>query len=60
MYMMDSEQLSLTTGNHSVMYIVLLLLLQSGNDRPFKDWVLEKENELRLEVGSENTIELQV
>jgi len=42
------------------MYIVLVLLLQSGNDRPFKDWVLEKENELRLEVGSENTIELQV
>lgn len=33
--------------------------MQPGDDRPFKDWVLEKETELRLEVGYENTIDLQ-
>ena len=30
------------------------------DDRPFKDWVLVKETELRLEVGSENTIDIRV
>ena len=39
------------------------MLLQDAageDDIPFKDWVLEKETELRLEVRDEISIEIQV
>ena len=33
---------------------------QPEDNRPFKDWLLQKETELRLEVGSENIVDIKV
>ena len=33
---------------------------QQEDNRPFKDWVLQKETELRLEVGNEDIVDIRV
>lgn len=38
-----------------------MCILQPEDDcRSFKDWVLQRETELRLEVGHDDTIDLKV
>lgn len=44
----------------SAFYITCLQDVAGEDDTPFKDWILEKETELRLEVGEELNIEIQV
>lgn len=33
---------------------------QPEDNRPFKDWVLQKEAELRVEIGDQDNVEIRV